>query len=181
MNADLENSLWYTGSTIAQTLSGSAGLLGAIMLFALQETSRSIQRAAGQLTEIPHSSMNAHFIRHLLARRSFHELAQLYGEQLQKNSSEMSVELLAQHSTLAWELDHDRRLRQSFWRALLPSGIVIGVSIISCALSPRLSRNPTIGWTLLTLLVAGTVGCLTLYGVLLRELFRGSRTTVTSA
>ncbi len=181
MNADLENSLWYTGSTIAQTLSGSAGLLGAIMLFALQETSRSIQRAAGQLTEIPHSSMNSHFIRHLLARRSFHELAHLYGEQLQKSSTEMSMELLAQHSTLALELDHDRRLRQSFWRTLLPSGIVIGMSIICCALSPRLSSHPAIGWTLLILLVAGTVGCLILYGVLFRELFRATPTTGTSA
>ena len=35
MNVDLESTLFYTMSTIAQTLSGSMGLLGAIVLFAL--------------------------------------------------------------------------------------------------------------------------------------------------
>ena len=39
-------------STIAQTLSGAMGLLGAIVLFALQATSRSIERAAKRLGSI---------------------------------------------------------------------------------------------------------------------------------
>ena len=35
MNVDLESTLFYTMSTIAQTLSGSMGLLGAIVLAAI--------------------------------------------------------------------------------------------------------------------------------------------------
>ncbi len=175
MNADLQNSLWFTGSTIAQTLSGSMGLLGAIMLFALQEAARSIHRAAEQLSEIPHASMNIHYLRHLLARRSFHELARLYGEELgPANSGETSVELLALHSTLSWELEHDRVLRRSFWVALMASGVVIAVSIACCGLSPQLSVNPSIGQAVIFLLIAGAVGCLILYGFLLRVMFRGS-------
>lgn len=172
-NPDLENSLWFTGSTIAQTLSGSMGLLGAIMLFALQETSRSIARAAKQLAEIPHPTMNAHYINHLLARRSFRELARLYGEQLQADEAGgTSVEMLAQYSTLSWELDHDRSLRRSFWKALLASGVMIGFSIAFCGLSPELSKHAGLGRALLFLGISGAIGCLLLYGVLLRVLFR---------
>jgi hypothetical protein len=175
MNADLENSLWFTGSTIAQTLSGSMGLLGAIMLFALQEAARSISRAAQQLSEIPHPSMNAHYIRHLLTRRSFHELARLYGQQFEpQNSGETSVELLALYSTLTWELEHDRVLRRSFWKALMASGVVIAISIACCGLAPQLSAKASIGQTTILLLIAGAVGCLILYGFLLRVIFRGS-------
>ena len=175
MNLDLENSLWFTGSTIAQTLSGSMGLLGAIMLFALQEAARSIHRAAEQLSEIPHDSMNAHYIRHLLTRRSFHELARLYGEQLQPGrSGETSVELLALYSTLSWELEHDRILRRAFWKALMASGVVIAFAITCCGLAPQLSRNIPLGQTVIFLLIAGAVGCLILYGFLLRVMFRGS-------
>lgn len=172
-NPDLENSLWFTGSTIAQTLSGSMGLLGAIMLFALQETSRSIARAAKQLAEFPHPTMNAHYIHHLLTRRSFRELARLYGEQLQADEAGgTSVELLAQYSTLSWELDHDRLLRRSFWKALLASGVMIGFSIAFCGLSPELSKHVGLGRALLFLGISGAIGCLLLYGILLRVLFR---------
>ncbi len=174
-NPDLENSLWFTGSTIAQTLSGSMGLLGAIMLFALQETSRSIARAAKQLADIPHATMNVHYIHHLLARRSFRELARIYGEQLQMDEAGgTSVELLAQHSTLSWELDHDQALRQSFWKALLASGVMIAFSIAFCGLSPELSKHERLGSIFLLLGIAGAVGCLVLYGILLRVLFRDS-------
>lgn len=83
LDHDLEGSLWYTGSTIAQTLSGSMGLLGAIMLFALQEASRSIARAAAQLAEHAHPTINPAYIHHVLTRRGFHELAKLYGDQLE--------------------------------------------------------------------------------------------------
>jgi hypothetical protein len=175
MNTDLANSLWFTGSTIAQTLSGSMGLLGAIMLFALQEAARSIHRAAQQLSEIPHASMNAHYLRHLLTRRSFHELARLYGEELQPGGSgETSVELLAVHSTLTWELEHDRLLRRAFWKALMASGVVVAFAIASCGLSPQLAYNASIGQMVIFLMIAGAVGCLILYGFLLRVIFRGS-------
>ena len=50
-------------STIAQTLSGAMGLLGAIVLFALQETSRSVERAAHALADVPHEGESALYLR----------------------------------------------------------------------------------------------------------------------
>lgn len=170
---DLEGSLWYTGSTIAQTLSGSAGLLGAIMLFALQETSRSIARAAAQLAEHAHPTINQAYIRHVVTRRGFHELARLYGDQLTSApQGETSVDMLAHHATLTWELEHDERVRRAFWTALQASGVVIIFSIFVCGLSPQLAARGRLGEGMLLLDVAGAIGCLILYGILLRVLFR---------
>lgn len=176
IDTNLENSLWFTGSTIAQTLSGSAGLLGAIMLFALQETSKSIARAAVQLATHPHPTMNAAYMHHLLSRRGFHELARLYGDSL-KGVTEggTSLDLLAHHATLAWELDHDAKIRASFWTALKASGVMIAVSITVCGLAPGLSARQTLGVIMLLLIIAGAVSCLVLYGMLLRALFRPPR------
>lgn len=173
LDHDLEGSLWYTGSTIAQTLSGSMGLLGAIMLFALQEAARSIARAAQQLATNPHPTMNPTYIHHLLTRRSFEELARLYGDHL-KGVTEVgtSLDMLGHHSTLTWELEHDALIRRSFWTALQASGLMIAFSIAICGLSPQLSAHPALGQAMLLLSVAGSIGCLILYGILLRALFR---------
>jgi len=161
-------------STIAQTLSGAMGLLGAIVLFALQATARSIERAATKLMEVPHQSMSPLYLSHLLNRRSFHELARHYGESLSGASSETSSEALVHFSTLSWELDHDSALRRSFWTALRASGVVITYSLICGALGPQLAENALYGKVALAVGVAGAVGCLGLYGVLLRVMLRSS-------
>ena len=155
MNSDLESALFYSMSTVAQTLSGSMGLLGAIVLFALQESTRSIERAATKLTEIPHPEISPLYLRHLLTRRSFHEIARRYGELLEPGgSSETSTEGLVHYATLTWELDHDNALRRAFWSALVASGLVVAFSLICCALAPELSAHPSAarragwrGWT----------------------------------
>jgi len=175
LNTNLQAALFYSLSTVAQTLAGAMGLLGAIVLFALQESARSIERAATKLTEIPHQSMSPLYLRHLLTRRSFHELARHYGELLQPGaSSETSVEGLVQYSTLTWELDHDNALRRWFWIALLASGIVIAFSLICGAFSPQLSANPRVGQAVLGVATLGAVSCLVLYGFLLRVMLRST-------
>ena len=175
MNPSLQTSLFYTLSTIAQTLSGAMGLLGAIVLFALQETARSIEQAGTKLAEIPHSSMSPLYLRHLLTRRSFHELARHYGETLGPGgSAETSSEALVHYSTLTWELDHDHALRRAFWTALLVSGFVISFSLVCCALAPQLSEHQRAGQTVLALGTVGAVACLVLYGFLLRVMLRST-------
>lgn len=175
MNPSLQSALFYSMSTIAQTLAGAMGLLGAIVLFALQETSRSIERAAKKLIEIPHESMSPLYLRHLLTRRSFHELARHYGQLLQPGgSTETSAEALVHYSTLTWELEHDHALRRSFWTALLASGVVIAYSLICGGLSPQLSANARLGQLVLGVGILGAVGCLILYGFLLRVMLRST-------
>lgn len=156
-------------STIAQTLSGAMGLLGAIVLFALQATTRSIERAAKRMLEVPHESTSKMYLRHLFTRRSFRELARRYGEHLEPNrNTETNLYLLEHHSTLTWLLDHDTLLRTSFSRALVASGAVISVSLIACALAPQLAARAALGHAVLVVVTLGALGCLVLYGMLLR-------------
>ena len=174
-NPDLESTLFYALSTVAQTLSGAMGLLGAIVLFALQEGTRSIERAATNLTEVPHATISPLYLRHLLARRSFHEIARRYGELLQSNDSrETSTEGLVHYATLTWELDHDNALRRAFWLALVASGIVIASSLICCAITPQLASRPAIGRSVVDGTVLGAVSCLVMYGFLLRVMLRST-------
>jgi hypothetical protein len=174
-NPDLESTLFYALSTVAQTLSGAMGLLGAIVLFALQESTRSIERAATNLTEVPHSMVSPLYLRHLLMRRSFHEIARRYGELLQSGDSrETSTEGLVHYATLTWELDHDNALRRAFWLALVASGVVVATSLISCAITPQLASRPLVGRTVLDGTVLGAVSCLVMYGFLLRVMLRST-------
>jgi len=175
VNPSLQSALFYSLSTVAQTLAGAMGLLGAIVLFALQESARSIERAATKLTEIPLQSVSPLYLRHLLTRRSFHEIASHYGDMLRPGqSSETSTEALVQYSTLSWELEHDNSLRRWFSGALLASGIVIGFSLICCALSPQLAARRRVGQAVLVSDVLGAISCLVMYGFLLRVMLRAS-------
>lgn len=174
MDPNLLSALLYSMSTIAQTLSGAMGLLGAIALFALQATARSVERAATKLAEVPHQSMSPLYVSHLLNRRSFHELARLYGEALAGASSETSSDALVHFSTLSWELDHDTALRKSFWTALRASGVVITYSLICTALAPQLAAQTIHGQVALAVGVVGAIGCLVLYAVLLQVMLRST-------
>lgn len=167
MNPIIQSAMYYTLSTVAQTLAGAIGLLGAIVLFSLQSAQRSIERAAKQLSQIPHADLNALYIRHLFTRRSYDELARRYGDLLE-GSIETSSELLVYHSTLTWELNHEAAIRRSFWMALLGSGIVISFAMIGLALVPELTLNAAVADTWLGISVAAAIGCLVLFGSLLR-------------
>jgi hypothetical protein len=112
-----------------------SALLGAIVLFTLQATGRSVERASKRLAEIPHESTSELYIRHLLSRRSYRELARRYGEML-RPSTEMSTDLLVYHSTLVWELEHEDAIRRSFWNALVASAVIIAYAIACLALAP---------------------------------------------
>ena len=149
------------------------GLLGAIVLFSLQATARSIEKAAKQLSAIPHADLNALYIRHLFARRSYHEIAKRYGDLLE-GSIETSQDLLVHHSTLVWELQQEEAIRRSFWQALLGSGIVIAWSIVGLALAPELTAKAVIADIFLGSSVLGALGCLLLFGVLLRVMVRSA-------
>lgn len=164
---DLESTLFYAMSTIAQTLAGAIGLLGAIVLFALQATARSIERAARRLSEIPHASLSALYIRHLYTRRSYQEIADRYGDML-ASSNELSTEILVYHSTLTWELQHEHSIRSYFWRALVASGGMIVVAFVGVTLAPELAEYPSIGRAVLIFAIVGSTMCLVLYGVLFR-------------
>jgi hypothetical protein len=169
MDSTLQSTLFYTLSTVAQTLAGAMGLLAAIVLFALQGAAKSIERAAKQLIRSPHGPANEVLNRHLFTRKSFHELARSYGRHFEGGTKpEINLHLMEQYSTLTWFLDHDRLLRRSFLRALVSSGVVISAALIASGLVPELMDRPRLAVALLWVIIVGAIGCLLLYGLLMR-------------
>jgi hypothetical protein len=182
VDSTLRDTLYYTTSTIAQTLSGAMGLLGAIVLFALQGNARSIERAAKRLIQVPHESSSKVYLRHLFTRRSFHEIARRYSEHLEvTRHTETNLYLLEHYTTLSWMLEHDSMLRRSFSRALIASGAVISISLVTCALAPQMAARPPVGRALLVAVTVGAVGCLALYGLLLRVMLSAAPEESTQA
>ena len=86
----------------------------------------------------------------------------------------MSQDLLVHHSTLVWELQQEEAIRRSFWTSLLGSGVVIGWSIVGLALVPELTQNVVTAEVFLGSAVLGALGCLALFGVLLRVMVRSA-------
>lgn len=173
MNPTIQSTLFYTLSTVAQTLAGAMGLLGAIVLFSLQSSARSIENAARQLTQIPHADLNKLYIHHLFTRRSYHEIAKRYGDLLE-GSIETSQDLLVYHSSLAWELQQEEAIRRSFWTSLLGSGLVIAWALVGLALAPELTHSVLTADLFLGSTVVGALVCLILFGVLLRVMVRSA-------
>jgi hypothetical protein len=170
MDPNLQATLFYTLSTVAQTLAGAMGLLGAIVLFALQGTAKSIEQAVKRMIRSPHGPSNQVALRHLYRRHSFHELAKLYATHFDRGTTnaEINLELMEQYATFSWFLDHDRLLRQSFLRSLITTGVVVSVSLIGIAFVPQLELHARVVQGLLVVVTVGAIVCLVQYGLLLR-------------
>jgi hypothetical protein len=168
VDSNLQTTLFYSLSAVAQTLAAAMGLIGAIALFALQGTARRIERAAKRMLDDPDLRGPEHMLlRHLFARRAFRELADR-GQKYLEPGRETNVALLEHHSALMWELEHDTMLRRSFWTALVASGLVIAMALVGIATAPQLASRAAVGRTTLAVLTTSALGCLVLYGMLLR-------------
>ncbi len=168
----VESSLYYSlFGTVAQTLFGAMGLLAAIVLFYLQNSSHSIEVAAEKLTELEHPDVSALYIRHLFMSRNYCEIAMHYGSLLEGHH-ETSRDLLVYHSTLAWELQQEEDIRRSFWRLMVGSGLVTSWSILGLALVPLLMEHLTWGILYLISSVLGAFVSFFLFAVMLRVMVR---------
>jgi len=74
------NSIYYTFSTIAQTLAGAIGLLGAFVLFRLQALNNDIDERGGQIASVLRSVTDPTKVRQLLHQRDFRQLLQILGD-----------------------------------------------------------------------------------------------------
>ena len=71
-------------------------------------------------------------------------------------------------------MQQEEAIRRSFWQALLGSGIVIAWSIVGLALAPELTTKAVVADIFLGSSVLGALGCLLLFGVLLRVMVRST-------
>jgi hypothetical protein len=131
----VENALFYTFSTISQTLAGAIALLGAFVLYRLQTLNAGLQQnAAIARTHIrgnPNQMMD-------------YELQGRYDEVLQvclQANQETPVEFTAARSQLAELLARRTSLYRSFRWSLLLTVSLVWVSVALLAFTPRIAST----------------------------------------
>jgi hypothetical protein len=165
-----DTALYYTLSTVAQSLAGAIGLLGAFALFALQNARQGAAEAAGWLSQ--------HYPTGPSDRERFVQwyLAGDYG-----TMSEGYTRLAAGGASYSWEF-HSRLkrlqeetargdgIRRAFPTALLWTAFTIGGAVLSLPTTPWVAALPPLRYGILSVAVLATVRCLWLYGRLVQAI-----------
>lgn len=144
-SADLATALYYEFSTIAQTLAGLAGFLGAFLLFRFSELSRSIQDNIGRI----HSNV-------LESREDQEELklfhegnAEPYLKYVEKEGLLKEIAktlyLPTARKLLHWKTD----LLGKLCHSLGPPGVTIITAVLVLGTTPLISRCISLTWFLL--------------------------------
>ena len=163
----MENALFYTFSTIAQTLAAAIAILGAFVLYRLQSLSAEIEDAA--LTAIqpylPNDEVNR-----LRAENDYAALVTLLGtiQPTVNKASEVAIPFVASKraalpALLALRAQLHRLLRAS----LSFTVVLIAASVIVLATTPLIAASANITCTTFGVGVVAFVACLILYARLI--------------
>ena len=158
-----DNTLYYTLSTIAQSVAAAFAFLGAFVLFRLQAADARLKDIAVTLAET--TSMGNAFKRyqHLIATRSYQELYKQVSASANANAS-----INASHAALGAELNDITRLQTQFRALAIPSLALIGASAIALSLVDQYSKIGLLAGSVLVVFIGWFVFVLYRMGVLIR-------------
>ncbi|MGQ0442738.1 MAG: hypothetical protein ACT4OH_04725 [Methylophilaceae bacterium] len=158
----MENALFYTLSTIAQSLATAFALLGAFVLFRLQQLSASCDVAAAVVIKPYLPNSNA---RHLLAIGQFAELVCYLNTQLPQQEARLQTHFYeATRNALVRSIAQRVSLLRQLIRAMLATGVVITSAVVGLAFTPKLALSPCTAYIAFAIAVLALIACLMLYG-----------------
>jgi hypothetical protein len=167
----LEATLYYTLSTVSQTLAGALGLLAAVVLFALDRAERQLDAAANEV--VIHTDGETLPISNDAKRRRTLRLkgdwAALRADWEKWSAASPTGFSAAQPAFLVFvaHLEHEVGLRIAFRRAAIATAIVILGAIAGLVVTPLIASTAAIAWSVLVGAFAGVVVCTELYRRLL--------------
>ena len=158
-----DNTLYYTLSTIAQSVAAAFAFLGAFVLFRLQAADARLKDIAVTLAGT--TSMGDAFDRyqHLIATRSYQELYKLVSVSANVNAS-----FNASYTALGAELKEATRLQTQFRWLAIPSLALIGASVIALSLVDQYSKTGLVAGSVLAVFIGWFVFVLYKMGALIR-------------
>ena len=171
----MENSFFYTFSTIAQTLAGAIALLAAFVLYRLQSLKGEIEsvgeRLAGwveQVSQQPPQQVAGLSARRLQGRGQYHELYDL-ANKIEVPGSFYQAEV--ERERLPLLLEGKASLVWRFRLALCLTVGLITVSVLILTVTPRVAVSSWACWVLAGAAIWFT-GCMLSYVWLLLKVFR---------
>jgi hypothetical protein len=156
----IDNMLYYTLSTIAQTLAAAFGVLTAMVLVRLS----TIQSALGTAKAAVRQTWGGNYERVWKALREG-GLAGLEKAEFNPLAQDALMQGRLQAGYEAW-LEWGR-LVLAIKDALIPTGVDIAVCFLALPAVPWLVSHPVYAWTTVVVAVAGAILCLVRYGRLI--------------
>ena len=158
----MDNALYYTLSTVAQALSTAFALLGAFVLYRLQQISMACSEA-GTIVIRPYLPNQE--ARRLLAIGSFAKLAAfLLTQDVQRPETSRPHALAAAGDALARAIAQRKALLGRLQLAMIGTGAVLSLSVTGLALTPVIARCTQASYMVLSAAVIALIACLALYG-----------------
>jgi len=163
----VENTLFYTFSTIAQTLASAIALLAALVLYRLQRISEAIDLAMSQVRQ-PYS-LNTEAQLALEEEKYSEVLEYLNNARPDNPGMAASAAYIGRKRRFESLLVLQRDLRRWLQFALVLSVIVIAISVAAIAVVPLITHSSIAATLTLVTIVAAFIWCLVVYALLARK------------
>lgn len=163
----MENVLFYTFSTIAQTLAAAIALLGALVLYRLQRISEALE--SGMFQVIQPYPLNAAAQLSLAEEQYAEVLVYLNTIQPDNPGLAATVHYLGRKRRVETLISLRSELRQWLKISLALTVVVIAAAVIGLATVPWIARTATAPTVTLVVGVGAFVGCLVVYAFLARK------------
>jgi hypothetical protein len=158
----MENALYYTLSTIAQSLAAAFALLGAFVLFRLQHLS-SVCASTGKTVIRPYLPNET--ARFLLANGDFEELSKyLATQQVKEEPINHPHSLEAARDAFGRAIAHRADVVARLRRAMITTGGTLVFAIAGLSLAPIVAKVSIAPWVVLAVGIANFCVCLAMYG-----------------
>lgn len=161
----MENALFYTFSTIAQTLATAFALLGAFVLFRIQQIAATLENTSRVVMQpyLPNEEA-----RRLQTEGRFKELeAMLKGQVPQRRDLTDTHSFKAAYNAMTNHIKVELQLRLLFVTALILTVIVIAGAVLVLAATPYIAISRVISNVVFVVGIVAFLSCLTLYAILI--------------
>lgn len=161
----MENALFYTFSTIAQTLAAAIALLGAFVLYRLQSLSAEIEDAAGSAIQyyLPNDEVHQ-----LIVKKDYVALVTLL-DTIQPPANEAPETVKRHIAALRSLVPLKIQLRFLLKVSLSLTILLIVASVVVLATTPLIAASSSIACTVFGVGVAAFIACLILYALLISK------------
>jgi hypothetical protein len=166
----MENALYYTFSTIAQTLAGAIALLAGFVLYRLQILSVALDKHANVIREQYYEDFDKAFINSFIVKEEYQKLLDYTVERpLDIATDEQDSYVKDSLDQIRYFLPFKKSLLKHFYVALVLTVGLILSSVVLLTITPFVNAHVEVRTWSLIIVVAWLVACFISYVMLLRK------------
>jgi glycerol uptake facilitator-like aquaporin len=166
----MENALYYTFSTIAQTLAAAIALLAAFVLYRLQILSIALDKHANVIREQYYEDFDKAWMNSFIVKEEYQKLLDYTVKYpIDIGTDEQDSYVKDSLDQIKYFLPFKRSLLNHFYVALILTVGLILSSVVLLSITPSVNANENVRTWSLIIGIAWLVTCFTSYVMLLRK------------